>query len=179
MSSNATPLGATVIVGEVIAPAIFLCLIYFAGRVITPAWPHLLAAGALGSSVGQLLIRHLAAPDNSATLLLMLGAFPVICYVLATGWMLRLALADGEIDDDEATAIFITLGTLTFAAVLPIALLLYKVESIARAMMHIAPLITLGGAPLLATGFLLWLRARRVLVVPEPPGPPSRFWVQL
>src|ERR1044072_99264 len=45
LSSNATRLGATVIVGEIVAPAIFLCLIYFAGRVITPAWPHLLAAG--------------------------------------------------------------------------------------------------------------------------------------
>ena len=64
VSSNATPMGATVVVGEIIAPAIFLCLIYFAARVITPAWPHLLAAGALGSSVGQLLIRHLASPEN-------------------------------------------------------------------------------------------------------------------
>ncbi len=170
VSSNATPLGATVVVGEIIAPAIFLCLIYFAGRVITPAWPHLLAAGALGSSVGQLLIRHLASPENSATLLMLLAAFPVICYVAATGWMLKIALADGEIDDDEASAIFITLGTLTFAAVLPIALLLYKVESMANAMMHIAPLVTLGGAPLLATGILLWQRARRALVATRTTG---------
>jgi hypothetical protein len=170
VSSNAAPLGATVIVGEIIAPAIFLCLIYFAGRVITPAWPHLLAAGALGSSVGQLLIRHLAAPENSGALLILLAAFPVACYVVATGWMLKIALADGEIDDDEASAIFITLGTLTFAAVLPIALLLYKVESMAHAMMHISPLITLGGAPLLATGMLLWQRARRSLVATRTAG---------
>ncbi|HSQ25194.1 MAG TPA: hypothetical protein VLN44_12305, partial [Pyrinomonadaceae bacterium] len=170
VSSNAAPLGATVIVGEIIAPAIFLCLIYFAGRVITPAWPHLLAAGALGSSIGQLLIRHLAAPENSATLLILLAAFPVVCYVIATGWMLKLALADGEIDDDEAIAIFITLGTLTFAAVLPFALLLYKVESIASAMMHIAPIVTLGGAPLLATGILLWQRARKALVATRTAG---------
>lgn len=170
VSSNATPLGATVIVGEIIAPAIFLCLIYFAGRVITPAWPHLLAAGALGSSIGQLLIRHLASPNNSGTLLILLAAFPVVCYVIATGWMLKIALADGEIDDDEASAIFITLGTLTFAAVLPIALLLYKVESTANALMHISPLITLGGAPLLATGMLLWQRARRSLVATRTAG---------
>jgi len=170
VSSNATPLGATVIIGEIIAPAIFLCLIYFAGRVITPAWPHLLAAGALGSSVGQLLIRHLAAPANSGTLLILLAAFPVLCYVSATGWMLKIALADGEIDDDEASAIFITLGTLTFAAVLPIALLLYKVDSMAHAMMHISPLVTLGGAPLLATGMLLWQRARRALVATRTAG---------
>lgn len=170
VSSNATPLGATVIIGEIIAPAIFLCLIYFAGRVITPAWPHLLAAGALGSSVGQLLIRHLASPENSGTLLILLAAFPVACYLIATGWMLKIALADGEIDDDEASAIFITLGTLSFAAVLPLALLLYKVESMANALMYISPLITLGGAPLLATGMLLWRRARRSLVATRTAG---------
>src|SRR5262249_10905267 len=44
-----------VIVSELIAPALFLCLVYFAGRVLTPRWPHLLVAGVLGSSVGQLL----------------------------------------------------------------------------------------------------------------------------
>ena len=170
VSSNATPMGAAVIVGEIVAPAIFLCLIYFAGRVITPAWPHLLAAGALGSSIGQLLIRHLAAPQNSSAMLILLAAFPVMFYVAATGWMLKLALADGEIDDEESTAIFITVGTLTFAAVLPIALLLYKVESIANAMMHTAGLITLGGAPLLATGLLLWQRARRTLVATRTAG---------
>ena len=170
VSSNAAPMGSTVIVGEIIAPAIFLCLIYFAAKVITPAWPHLLAAGALGSSVGQLLIRHLAAPQISAALLIALGAFPVIFYVIATGWMLKLALADGEIDESEATAIFITLGTLTFAAILPFALLLYKVESVTIAMLHLAPLVTLAAAPLLASGSLLWRRARRVLVATRTAG---------
>src|SRR5215813_9596190 len=34
-----------VIVSELIAPALFLCLVYFAGRTITSKWPHLLAAG--------------------------------------------------------------------------------------------------------------------------------------
>ena len=161
VSANAAPLGALVIGSEIIAPAIFLCLIYFAGRVITPPWPHLLAAGALGSSAGQLLIRHLAAPDNSANLLILLGAFPVLCYVVANGWVLKFALADGEIDEKESNAIFVTLGTLTFAAVLPFGLLLYKTELIGMAMIHLAPLVTLGGAPMLATGLLLWQRVQR------------------
>ncbi len=171
VSSSTAPSGVGVFVGEIIAPAIFLCLIYFAGRVITPDWPHLLAAGALGSSVGQLLIRHLAGVDNSTALLTFLAAFPVVFYVAACAWMLKLALADGEIDGDEATEIFITLGALTFAAVLPFALLLYKVESSAVAVMQIAPVITLGGAPMLGTGILLWQRARRKeLVVTRTAG---------
>lgn len=160
VSANTSP-GALVIGSEIIAPALFLCLVYFAGRVIAPAWPHLLAAGALGSSVGQLLIRHFAAPDNSANVLVALGAFPVLCYVVASGWMLKLALADGEIDEAEANAIFIMLGALTFAVVLPFGLLLHRSESTGMAMMHLAPLVTLGGTPLLTGGMLVWQRVRR------------------
>lgn len=161
VSGSTAPPGALVIVSELVAPALFLCLVYFAGRVITPSWPHLLAAGVLGSSVGQLLIRHFAAADNSPGLLLALGAFPVICYVAATGWMLRRALADEEIDEKETNAIFITLGAITFAAMLPFGLLLFRSGPVNMSIMHLAPLVTLGGTPLLATGALLWKRVTR------------------
>ena len=57
--------GTLVIASELAAPAIFLCLVYFAGRVITPGCAHILSAGVLGSSVGQLLVRHFASPDAS------------------------------------------------------------------------------------------------------------------
>src|SRR2546425_601259 len=96
VSGSTIPPGALVIGSELVAPALFLCLVYFAGRVITSGWPHLLAAGVLGSSIGQLLIRHFAAADNSPGLLLALGAFPVACYVAAAAWMLWIALADAE-----------------------------------------------------------------------------------
>ncbi|HXM34580.1 MAG TPA: hypothetical protein VN920_05300, partial [Pyrinomonadaceae bacterium] len=108
--------GALVIGSELVGPALFLCLVYFAGRVLTPKWPHLLAAAVLGSSAGQLLIRHFALPDNSPALLLGLGAFPIACYVVTTAWKLRIAMADDEIDETETNAIFITLGAATFAA---------------------------------------------------------------
>src|SRR5206468_10602489 len=58
VSGSILPQGSLVIASEVIAPALFLCLVYFAGRVITPKWPHLLAAGVPGSSAGTLLLRH-------------------------------------------------------------------------------------------------------------------------
>ena len=96
VSSGAAPAGALLIGTELFAPALFLCFVYLGGKVITPRWPHLLAAGALGSSIGQLLVRHLGAPHNSAVLMIGLGAFPVLCYVLATSWSLKIALADSE-----------------------------------------------------------------------------------
>ena len=171
VSAGAEPHGAVVIGSELIAPAVFLCLVYFAGRVLTPVWPHLLAAGVLGSSVGQLLIRHFASPELSPSLLLVLGTFPIACYVASDVWMLKKALADQEIDETETIAIFVSLGALTFAAVLPFALLLYKSGPVGMTMMYLAPLVSLGGFPLLATGTLLWQRTlKKELVASRTAG---------
>jgi hypothetical protein len=161
VSGSTAPPGALVISSELIAPALFLCLVYFAGRVITSSWPQLLAAGVLTSSVGQLLIRHFGAPDNSSAVLFALGAFPVLCYVATAAWMLKRALADGEIDEGEANEIFVTLGAITFAASLPFGLLLYRSGPVTMSMMHLAPLVTLAGTPMLSSGALLWQRVTR------------------
>src|SRR6266571_4638270 len=161
VSGSTAPSNALVIGSELIGPAIFLCLLYFAGRVITSSWPHLLAAGVLASSTGQLLIRHFAAPDNSPGLLFALGAFPILCYSVAISWMLRRALADSEIDEGESNEIFITLGAGTFAAALPFGLLLYRAGPVGMSMMHLAPLVTLGGMPMLACGVLLWRKVKQ------------------
>ena len=171
VSSSTIPSGALVIGSELVAPAIFLCLVYFAGRVITPGCAHLLSAGVLGSSVGQLLVRHFAATDIPPTLLIFLGAFPVACYVLTVGLALRVVLADREIDESEITTVFTMLGTMTFAALLPFGLLLYKSGPLGLTMMYLAPLVTLGGLPLLATGTVLWRRIHnRELVASRTAG---------
>ena len=150
--------GALVIGSELIAPAIFLCLVYFAGRIITPGCAHILSAGVLGSSVGQLLIRHLAAIDASPALLIFLGAFPVACYIATVGFALRVVLHDREIDESETTTVFTVLGTMSFAALLPFGLLLYRSGPMGLSMMYLAPMVTLWGLPMLATGTILWRR---------------------
>ena len=155
-SSNTS--GALVIGSELAAPAIFLCLVYFAGRVITPGCGHILSAGVLGSSVGQLLVRHFASLDYSPALLIFLGAFPVACYVVTVGLALRFVLHDREIDESETTTIFTVFGTMSFAALLPFGLLLYKSGPIGMSMMYLAPLVTLWGVPMVATGTILWKR---------------------
>ncbi len=152
--------GALVIGSELAVPAIFLCLVYFAGRVITPGCAHLLSAGVLGSSIGQLLVRHFASADYSPVLLILLGAFPVTCYVVTVGLALRLVLADREIDESETTTVFTILGTMSFAALLPFGLLLYKPGPLSMTMMYLAPLVTLWCLPMLATGTVLWRRIK-------------------
>lgn len=150
--------GPLVIISELAAPAIFLCLVYFAGRVITPGCAHVLSAGVLGSSVGQLLVRHFAAADSGPALLVFLGAFPVICYMVTVGLALRVVLSDREIDEHETTTVFTVLGAMSFAALLPFGLLLYKAGPLGMTMMYLAPIVTLWGLPMLATGTILWRR---------------------
>ena len=159
VSASNTP-GALVIGSELIAPAIFLCLVYFAGRVITPGCAHILSAGVLGSSIGQLLVRHFGGVDTSPALLILLAAFPVACYVVTVGLALRLVLADREIDESETTTVFTILGTMSFAALLPFGLLLYKSGPLGLTMMYLAPIVTLWGLPMLATGTVLWRRIK-------------------
>ena len=163
--------GGLVIASELAAPAIFLCLVYFAGRIITPGCAHILSAGVLGSSVGQLLVRHFASLDASPWLLIFLGAFPVLCYVLTVGLSLRVVLHDHEIDESETTTVFTTLGTMSFAALLPFGLLLHKSGPIGMSMMYLAPLVTLWGLPVLATGTILWRKiSNRELVASRTAG---------
>jgi hypothetical protein len=160
VSKGEIPAGALVLASELIAPALFLCLVYFAGRIITHAWPHLLVFGVLGSSLGQLLVRHFAYPGIAPSRLIALGFFPLICFVVATGWMLRRASVDEEIDESLANTIFVTLGASTFASLLSLGLLLFKVGQAGETLMHLAPLLTLGGGPILASGLLLWRRIK-------------------
>ena len=150
--------GALVIISELAAPAIFLCLVYFAGRVITPGCAHVLSAGILGSSIGQLLVRHFASPESGPALLVFLGAVPVTFYLVTVGLSLRVVLSDREIDESETTTVFTVLGAMSFAALLPFGLLLYKGGPIGLTMMYLAPLVTLWGLPMLATGTILWRR---------------------
>lgn len=159
VSAGNTP-GALAMASELVAPAIFFCLVYFAGRVITPGCAHVLSAGVLGSSIGQLLVRHFATSDLSPSLLVFLAAFPVGCYVVTVALALRLALEDREIDGKETSTIFTILGAMSFAALLPFGLLLYKAGPLPMTMMYLAPVVTLWGLPLLATGTVLWRRIK-------------------
>ncbi len=84
--------------------------------------------------------------------------FPLRVTSLLSGLALRIVLDDREIDESETTTVFTILGTMSFAALLPFGLLLYKSGPLGMSMMYLAPLVTLWGLPMLATGTILWRR---------------------
>src|SRR5215203_1527877 len=55
---------------------------------------------------------------------------------------------------------------MSFAALLPFGLLLYKSGPIGMSMMYLAPLVTLWGLPMLATGTVLWRRIANKELIP-------------
>jgi hypothetical protein len=160
VTKETTATSTVVIAGELFAPALFFCLVYFAGRIITRAWPHLLVFGVLGASVGQLLIRHFAFPQMSTTRLLALGAFTIACYAVSMGWMFRRAAREDEFDEGLSNTIFLTLSAATFSVMLSLGLLIFRSGSKAESVMHLAPLLTLGGGVVLMVGLLLWHRIK-------------------
>jgi hypothetical protein len=155
VSSGVPSVGGAVLVSELIAPAVFACLVFFAGRILTPRWPHLLAGGVLLTSIGQLLVRHWAEPGMGQSASLMLTALPVLGCLAATVFTLRRA-AEAKLDEADVSAIFFTLGASIFAAVLPFGLLLFKSGTPVLTLTNIAPALALVGLSPLAVGIFLW-----------------------
>lgn len=155
VSSGANSGGWPVLVSELLAPAVFACLVFYAGRVMTPKWPHLLAGGMLITSVGQLLVRHWAVPGLDQSTSLLLTLLPIAGCTLVTALVIRKA-SRVLVDEDTSSEMFLTLGASVFATVLPLGLLLYKTRTPRSTLMLIAPALAILGLPLLAVGMFLW-----------------------
>lgn len=154
--SSGDSFNVPVLLSQVLAPALFFVFVYFAGKVLTPKWVQVLAVGVLGSSVGQILIHHFAFAEMAQGRVLSLGIVTSLSFVGSILWMLFKADVKDKINEETSISIFITLGTIIFAAVLPFGLLLFKSASVADTLMWISPLIALCSAALMFCGALVW-----------------------
>ncbi len=157
--SRGTSAGDTmVIAGEVAAFGVFMLLLRSASRIIVPAWPGPLVLGVLGSSFTMVLIRRGVNADSAQTTLWLLGATPLAFQLAAIGWMLNRARRLEQLDAAKAHAVLIVVGTVCFAALTPLGLLIYKCGDVRATIHSLAPLVSLLGFPVLAAGLLLWRR---------------------
>jgi hypothetical protein len=147
------------IVRELAALALFAWLVQRAAGVLAPRWPALLTAGVLGSSLVQLLVRRLELSGVGVPMLLTLGVATLVSYAGPVAAMLRRARQWKETGAAEVNALLGLLGMLTFTALLPLGLLIYKTGNIGWALQQLAPLFCLGGTPALAAGLMIWRRA--------------------
>jgi hypothetical protein len=146
---------------DIAALGLFAWLLGLAGRVLAgPAilpgatdgrW--LLTGAVLAASGVQLLVPRFVNADQPVPWsLLLLGFLPVTCYGLALGlvlWRMR----DGEpLHSRQAQTLFAFLGMSTFPLAVALGFLVYWCADPAGALQQIAPLVTLAGVPVLATG---------------------------
>lgn len=149
-SQTAEPNALIILGGEFAALALFLFLVYQAGKVILPNNSWLLAGVTLVPSVSMLVAKHWQSRQAAAVCL---GAVPLVCYWLASWKMLR--NAKHEESEQKANRVFILLGIASFAAVLPFSLLLIKSGIFSVTARSFAAFITLFGVPAIACGLTL------------------------
>ena len=176
-SQSAPAKDAVALMSEAVAVGLFLWLLHAAAKVIAPRWPWLLTAGVLSLSVGSLVVRYgaPAGSDVNGKRLFALALPVLACYLAAGGAMIGRARRWPTFDAEDApNAVLLLLGALTFAAVFPLALLVYRAGDAAEAARRLAPLLSVAGVPAVAAGLLLWRR----VTLPRSPGsaPPARAW---
>ena len=149
--------------GELLTLGVFATLCYLAARSITPLAPSLLTVGVMFTSLAQLITRRFAGGDPALTTQYALAMLPVGCYLTVTSLYMLLMLrqqASTEAGDTRAAGrLFILLGVTTYATLLPLGLLVYQSGQLVETLSRISPLVSLFGAPALATGLVFWRRA--------------------
>jgi hypothetical protein len=144
--------------GEATSLALFTALTYFAARVVTPDAAGLATVGVMLPSLLQLLTRRFVGPDAPPAVFYGLAAAPIAAYVGAAGLEVRRLARRPELQEVDANRLFMFLGVVTFAALLPLALLLHKMVDVSDTVHRLSPLAVLLGMPALATGVLFWKR---------------------
>lgn len=151
--------------GEGLSLIVFALLVYFAGCILVPRDPILLAAAVMIPSLMQLLVRRFAEPTSGVSTLYLLAVVPVLTYVasvaivVARRWIAK--FDDGDsMPELEANRTLMFLGIATAAAIMPLALLLHNVPPIRDTLHWLSPLAVLCGLPALATGLLFWQRIK-------------------
>ncbi|MBI1760104.1 MAG: hypothetical protein HYR56_01585 [Acidobacteria bacterium] len=155
---------AGILLAEAASWLMLAALVWLAARVIAAEQQQWLTLGTLWASLALLLAKHLAASGAGGGLnwrsWLLLGALPVLGYVVSVGAAVRAARQSEEIQAARVYGLFTVLGVNLFAVLLPLGLLQVRAENWTRALHENAPLVALLGIPAVALGWLLWRRLR-------------------
>ena len=147
------------ILHELGALVLFGWLVWRAAGVLAPSWPSQLAAGVMGASAVQLVVRRMAPAAADTPVLWVLGLAVLAVYAVPAGLALRQARRAGACDPAGIDALLGLLGVLTFCVLLPAGLLVHATGDPVRALRQLAPVFCLGGTPALAIGLQIWQRA--------------------
>ncbi len=163
--SSAESIGITF--AEIVAWLLMAALVWQGARVFAPEQQRWLTLGTSGAALALLLAKHIAPAGLNWRSWLALGALPVAVFAISVGASLRESNRADELGAPAAYGLFTLLGVNLFAMSLPFGLLLVRTGLSAQAWRECAPLLALGGVPLLATGWLLWRKLRAAELASE------------
>jgi hypothetical protein len=157
-AGGSVQLSSPVVGAELFSLALFIFLVYQAARVFLPESPWMTALATMGPSFAMLLARHFSAAKGDSIIVALLGGAPLLCYCASCGVILRDRTGgpkQDEGDERRADQIFTHLGVASFAALLPLGLLFFKLGYISQTLRQFAPLVSVFGLPAIATGIAL------------------------
>ncbi len=144
--------------GEFVSTLLFSALLFMAGRILVPGNALALTAGVIVPSLAQLLVRRHAGPAIEPQMIWTLAALPIGCYVVAGGWSSWRLSACETPNEEEVNGLLKFLGMASFAALMPLALLLVKCEQPLGTLREMAAGVSLLGAVPLTAGLVIWQR---------------------
>ena len=144
--------------GEALAIAVFVPLVYRAGRSLVAGLPWTLLVGVVAPSAAMLLVGHYVDGGHRSDKVLVLGALPWLAVALGVGgWLVRFG-RDHEIGEAQAVELLHLVGLTTFAGAIALGLVVAHAGPIGQVVHGLAPLAPLIGGVILAPGLLLWRR---------------------
>ncbi len=155
-SSAAAANSPLTLVGEVFSIGLFASLVFFAGRILVDHGPGWLVAGLLIPSIAQLLVRRFVEPSTGVTVLALLSALPLACYLAVNGERIRRAAGVGVLSEEEINSLLKFFGLTSFAVVLPLALLLFKTSEPLETLRELPFVAGVLGLVPLGVGLTLW-----------------------
>lgn len=137
--------------------SLFVYLLRRAGRVLLPEQAWLYPAGVLGPSVFQVAVPMLGTePAIGASMLL--GTAAAVWHGGTAARIIHRTARQPELQEGNAQRLFGFLGVSTFALGSMLGLLIYAGQAAPAMLQALAPLVALGGVPLLAGGALVHRR---------------------
>lgn len=136
---------------------LFTYLLRRAGRVLLPEHSGLYPAAVLGTSAFEVAVPLLGTPPGVGAAML-LGSAGAICHSGTASRLIRHTARKPALEEGHAQRLFGFLGVSTFALATLLGLLIYASDASPAMLQGLAPLVALGGVPLLAGGALVHRR---------------------
>ncbi|MEK6235441.1 MAG: hypothetical protein N2C14_12105, partial [Planctomycetales bacterium] len=149
-------LSAAMEIGVLLA---FAALVYLAAAVLAPSARSEMTLGVMGASGLMLLVGRLIETDSSLWLLMSVCGLMTVCHGIAVGWPTRKLLRQDSATATDAGELFALLGTISFATLTGVGLLLFQINRTGATLDHLAIFAPLIAMPIAACG----LTARRKL----------------